>query len=145
MIIEAATPSQILKAKLSDYAQLIKIRLSLLVVFSASMAYLWATDRNVDSLTIWLLSIGGFFITGSANILNQIIERNSDKLMKRTSNRPLAAERMNVSEAIILVFILGFSGFSPVNVTTLGPTDNMSQETREKWGKKIRALGQKAH
>ena len=104
------TPSLILKAKLSDYAQLIKMRLSFLVVFSAAMAYLWATNRNVDSLTIWLLSIGGFFITGSANILNQIIERNSDKLMKRTLNRPLAAERMNVSEAIILAFVLGISG-----------------------------------
>lgn len=104
------TPSQILKAKLSDYAQLIKMRLSLLVVFSSAMAYLWATDRNVDSLTIWLLSIGGFFITGSSNILNQIIERNSDKLMKRTYKRPLAAERMGVTEAMLLAIVFGISG-----------------------------------
>lgn len=103
-------PSQILLAKLSDYAQLIKMRLSFLVVFSAAMAYLWATHRNVDTLTIWLLSVGGFFITCSSNIFNQIIERNSDKLMKRTANRPLAAERMQVSEALALALILGISG-----------------------------------
>lgn len=109
-IIAIKTPSQILLAKLSDYAQLIKLRLSFLVVFSAAMAYLWTTHRNVDTLTIWLLSIGGFFITGSANIFNQIIERESDKLMKRTANRPLAAERMQVSEALILSLILGISG-----------------------------------
>ncbi len=98
------------RSKLSDYAQLIKIRLSFLVVFSASMAYLWATDRNVDALTIWLLSIGGFFITGSANIFNQVIERNSDKLMKRTFKRPLPDERMKVSEAVVFGIILGVSG-----------------------------------
>ncbi len=63
--------------KVSDYAQLIKVRLSFLVVFSAAMAYLWATNRNVDTLTIWLLSVGGFLIPASANIFNQIIEKNN--------------------------------------------------------------------
>lgn len=108
--ISIKTPSQILKAKLSDYAQLIKIRLSFLVVFSASMAYLWATNRNVDTLTIWLLSLGGFFITGSANIFNQIIEIKSDALMKRTSKRPLPDRRMKMEEALALGVILGVSG-----------------------------------
>lgn len=103
-------PAYGLRSKLSDYAQLIKLRLTLLVVFSASMAYLWTTNRNVDTLTIWLLSIGGFFITASANIFNQIIERNSDKLMKRTANRPLPNERMKVNEAVMLSIILGISG-----------------------------------
>lgn len=96
--------------RLIDYALLIKVRLSLLVVFSSAMAYLWATNRNVDVLTIWLLSTGGFAVTGSANILNQIFERRSDKLMKRTRGRPLPANRMQVKEAILLAFFLGFSG-----------------------------------
>lgn len=90
--------------------QLIKIRLSLLVVFSASMAYLWASNRNVDTLTIWLLSVGGFLITGCANVFNQVIEKNSDKLMKRTLKRPLPDERMNVTEAVLLGIVFGISG-----------------------------------
>lgn len=98
------------RAKLSDYVQLIKLRLSLLVVFSASMAYLWATNRDIDTLTIWLLSVGGFLITGSANVFNQVIERNSDKLMKRTLKRPLPDKRIEVGEAVTLGIILGFSG-----------------------------------
>ena len=98
------------RSKLSDYLQLIKLRLSFLVVFSAAMSYLWATNRNVDSLTIWLLSIGGFLITGSANIFNQIIEKDSDKLMKRTLTRPLPDGRMNVREALVLGVVLGISG-----------------------------------
>ena len=66
----------------SDYLQLMKVRLSLIVVFSASMSYLWACNRHVDAVTIWLLSAGGFLVTGAANIFNQVIERESDKLMK---------------------------------------------------------------
>ncbi|MBI4945799.1 MAG: UbiA family prenyltransferase, partial [Bacteroidetes bacterium] len=83
-----------MKQRLANYTQLIKMRLSLLVVFSAAMSYLWATNRHVDALTIWMLSIGGFFITGSSNILNQVIERKSDMLMKRTALRPLPDSRM---------------------------------------------------
>jgi heme o synthase len=101
---------QLVAKKASHYAQLIKIRLSLLVVFSAAMAYLWTTDRNVDAVTIWLLSVGGFFITGSANILNQIIEKKPDRLMKRTAERPLASGRMEVREAGFLALVLGVSG-----------------------------------
>lgn len=102
--------ADILPGKLKDYAQLIKVRLSFLVVFSAAMSYLWATHRNVDSLTIWLLSIGGFFITASSNIFNEITERESDKLMKRTAKRPLPDGRMQVREALLLAIVLGTSG-----------------------------------
>lgn len=107
---EIRSPSQTLKAKFSDYIQLIKVRLSLLVVFSASMAYLWASNRNVDTRIIWLLSTGGFLITGCANIFNQVIERNSDKLMKRTLKRPLPDGRMRVTEAIVLAITFGSIG-----------------------------------
>ncbi len=101
----------VLRSKLADYIQLIKLRLSLLVVFSAAMSYLWATNRDVDVPTIWLLSIGGFLITASSNILNQIIEKDSDLLMTRTKDRPLAAARMKVREALFLATLLGIAGF----------------------------------
>ena len=121
------TTAQLLKAKLADYIQLVKLRLSLLVVFSAAMAYLWASNRHVDAATIWLISLGGFMITGSANILNQIIEKDSDKLMKRTAKRPLPDGRMKVSEAMILACVLGIAGLlllAKVNAlcTILGAT-----------------------
>lgn len=110
--IQQLTPAQALKAKVGDYIQLIKLRLSLLVVFSAAMAYLWACNRHVDAATIWLISLGGFMITGTANILNQVIERESDKLMKRTAKRPLPDGRMKVSEALILASVLGVIGLT---------------------------------
>lgn len=98
------------KQKLIDYGQLVKLRLSFFVVFSAAMSYLWATNRQVDTLTIWLLSAGGFLITACANILNQVIERISDKFMKRTTKRPLPANRMNPLEALTLALLTGVIG-----------------------------------
>ncbi|MEI6817753.1 MAG: heme o synthase [Bacteroidota bacterium] len=98
------------KSRLKDYAQLFKLRLSFLVVFSAAMSYLWATHRNVDPLIIWMLSIGGFFITCASNIFNQILEIDSDKFMKRTANRPLPNNRISINEAFVLAITLGLFG-----------------------------------
>jgi protoheme IX farnesyltransferase len=96
--------------KTADYVQLIKLRLTLLVVFSSAMAYLWATDRNVDTLTIWLLSSGGFLITASSNIFNQIIEARLDGLMKRTAKRPLPDGRISKKEAFWMGLLTGMTG-----------------------------------
>ena len=85
---------------------LFKIRLNLLVVFSAGMAYLIAVNSAINWTVLVILSVGGFLVTGAANTLNQVLERETDQLMKRTANRPLAAERMGVSEAVM---IAGFS------------------------------------
>jgi len=104
------SPVKALQSKLADYTQLIKIRLSSLVVFSAAMAYLWASNRHIEPSIIWLISIGGFMITGAANTLNQVIERDSDKLMKRTLNRPLPSGRMQVGEALLVAAVLGVVG-----------------------------------
>ncbi len=87
--------------KFADYSMLVKVRLSALVVFSAVMAYLIAAGGSIAWLEVLLLGIGGFLITGAANTMNQVLERESDQLMKRTENRPLATGRMNVSEAVL--------------------------------------------
>ena len=97
------------RSKLSDYAQLTKLRLASLVVFSAVTGYLIGA-ANVVWLEILWLSAGGFLVTGAANAINQILERDSDRFMKRTQNRPLAAGRMDVWEAALLSVILGVGG-----------------------------------
>lgn len=99
-----------LKQKLADYAQLIKLRLSLLVVFSSVMAYLIAGEGLVNWTGVLILSLGGMLVTGAANILNQVLERDTDKLMKRTAERPLAAGRMTVSEAVMSAGFMSLFG-----------------------------------
>src|SRR5688572_3482803 len=88
-----------LSARIQDYAQLTKFRLSSLVVFSAVMGYLIATGSSFSWIQILTLSVGGFLVTGASNVFNQVIEKDLDKLMDRTMNRPLPAGRMSVSEA----------------------------------------------
>jgi len=97
-------------ARLQDYKQLTKVSLSGLVVFSAVMGYLIATGTNFSWLSIILISVGGFLVTGSSNTFNQIIERDTDKLMDRTADRPLPAGRMSVTEATIAGLVMGISG-----------------------------------
>lgn len=104
-----ATAQSAFKAKLSDYAQLTKLRLASLVVFSAVMGYLLGASQ-VLWLEMLFLTLGGFLVTAASNTINQIIERDSDKFMKRTQDRPLAAGRMEVPEAIILSIVLGAAG-----------------------------------
>ena len=73
-----------------DFTQLVKLRLTLTVVFSALMAY-WIALPMERSLTYKLFSIfiGGFLITGAANALNQALEKGYDARMSRTANRPV--------------------------------------------------------
>ncbi len=96
-------------AKLKDYAAFSKLRLASLVVFSALCGYLMAAD-NTNWKDLILLLIGGFFVTGSSNGFNQIIERKPDALMKRTQNRPLPQNRMSVQEAMIVASVMGLLG-----------------------------------
>lgn len=97
-------------AKLADYALLTKLRLSSLVVFSAAIGYLIATGTNFTWSQLLILVVGGFFVTGSSNAFNQIIERDLDKMMDRTAMRPLPDNRMSVSEATIAAFAMGIAG-----------------------------------
>jgi protoheme IX farnesyltransferase len=86
--------------KLSDYRLLIKFSLSFMVAFSSVISYLLAPKVVAyDWSMIILLFIGGLLVTGSANAVNEIAEKDTDALMKRTANRPLASGRMSTTEA----------------------------------------------
>ncbi|MFZ1679256.1 MAG: heme o synthase [Saprospiraceae bacterium] len=87
---------------LQDLELLVKFRLSTFVVFSSVVAYFIAAGNNFHFISFLLLTAGGFLITFSANILNEILEAEYDKMMERTSNRPLAAGRWSSSSAVLL-------------------------------------------
>lgn len=102
--------AQIIKQKMSDYVMLAKFRLSFLVVFSAVIGYLFAGHVAVSLTHVFILAIGGMLVTSASNAINQVIERDIDKLMTRTQNRPLPTERMNILEAIVAAGAMGISG-----------------------------------
>lgn len=107
--INTAPSPVTLMSKIRDYAQFVKMRLASLVVLSAAFGYVIGA-HEVDWYKLLMLVLGGFLVTGSSNGFNQIIERNLDKLMDRTQNRPLPQERMTVNEAFILAALMGALG-----------------------------------
>jgi heme o synthase len=97
--------------KLKDYMQLTKPSLNIMVVFSSVISYLLAPGVvEYNWLMIILLFIGGFLVTGSANAMNMAIEKDTDAVMKRTANRPVAAGRMKVEEAWVFAAVAGAAG-----------------------------------
>ena len=108
--MDSVTINRVFAFRLKDYAQLTKMRLASLVVFSAAMTYLLGTSFPIDwAKFLWLIA-GGFLITGSSNAFNQIMERELDRLMERTSNRPLPDYRMSLTEAYTIALFTGLSG-----------------------------------
>jgi heme o synthase len=97
--------------KLQDYKLLIKFNLSFLVVFSALISYLLAPKvTEYDWKAIMLFFLGGMLVTGSANAINQVVEKDTDAMMKRTAKRPLASGRMSVQEGWTFAIITGAAG-----------------------------------
>jgi protoheme IX farnesyltransferase len=97
--------------KLKDYVQLIKFTLSFMVVFSSVIAYMLAPSVvDYDFGSILLLLTGGLLVTGSANAINQIAEKDTDAVMKRTGKRPVASGRMSVQEATVFALVSGLVG-----------------------------------
>src|SRR3982074_3973303 len=82
-------------SKLQEYKLLIKFNLSFMVVFSAVISYLLAPKvKEYDWKSIILLFVGGMLVTGSANAINQAMEKQTDAMMKRTAGRPVASGRL---------------------------------------------------
>lgn len=98
-----------LKRLISDLKQLTKVGLSLSVVFSSIAGYLLAVD-SVDFKILLMLSVGGFFMVGASNAFNQVIEKDTDALMKRTMNRPVPTGRMSISVALAIAITLTVLG-----------------------------------
>lgn len=94
---------------ISEFKSLAKFGLSLSVVISSIAGYLLAIEK-INYTTLILLAIGGYCMVGASNIYNQIIEKDLDKLMERTKNRPLPTNRVSVNNAFILAIILTLIG-----------------------------------
>nr|MBP7346641.1 UbiA family prenyltransferase [Sediminibacterium sp.] len=100
------------------YFDILKFRLSSTVAFSGAIGYCLAVEK-VDWLKLSVFVVASLAFTGAANIINQIIEKDLDKLMKRTQGRPLPSGTMTVRQAIfyglallaigIIIFLVFFN------------------------------------
>ncbi|WP_245898615.1 heme o synthase [Chitinophaga niastensis] len=95
---------------MKDYSQLMKFNLTFMVVFSSVVGYLLVPGVEFNLVKVLLLFAGGLLVSGSANTINQIWEKETDKLMARTAPRPLPSGRMREGEAVTLAIITGLAG-----------------------------------
>jgi protoheme IX farnesyltransferase len=96
-------------SKFTGYLKLTKSGLGGLVVFSAVITYLTVTPE-INWLTALTLAIGGFLVTSAANGFNQIIEKDLDRLMERTRERPMPTSVLGTTEALIFCALIGITG-----------------------------------
>ena len=88
-----------------------KFTLSFTVVFTCVICYMLAPKvMTYDWPMILLLTFAGLCITGSANAINQAVEKDTDAQMKRTANRPVASGRMSQQTAYTFATIAGVLG-----------------------------------
>jgi protoheme IX farnesyltransferase len=88
------------------------------VVFSASVTFLIGSKIQIHRGIVeginwnnWLiLIVGGFLVTAAANCFNEIIEKDLDKLMTRTKDRPMPAGRMTTGQGLVLGLLMGIVG-----------------------------------
>ena len=108
---EKVSLGQVVRMKIRAYMELLKFRLSLLVALSAVFGYAMAAGGGSWSLLV-LMGIGGLMITGASNALNQVFERDYDRLMQRTAQRPMPTARLSPREAVVFALLLGMGGIA---------------------------------
>jgi heme o synthase len=96
-------------ATLADFVELTKPRITTLVVLTALVGFVMGSEGPPAALPLLFVMAGTGLVAAGASTLNMVLERDTDRLMHRTRNRPLAAGRMRTSEAI--AFGLGLTAF----------------------------------
>jgi protoheme IX farnesyltransferase len=115
--IDALSGLPLALAKAKAFWELLKFRLSLLVSFSCAFGYVLASPV-VNWKVLPMLFLGGFLVSGASIVVNQIIEKDFDKVMTRTRNRPLPTGRLSVNEAITFCVICLAAGVSILLIYT---------------------------
>jgi protoheme IX farnesyltransferase len=77
----------LIAAKSRAFVELLKMRLSMLVAFSCAFGYVLANRGSVNWEVLIMLTLGGFLLSGASVGINQIIEKDLDKVMTRTKKR----------------------------------------------------------
>ena len=106
----AALPAY--RTRTSDYVALAKPRLNALVVASTAAGYLMAGGDTSDVVGVLCTILGTGLVAGGASAFNQVLERDTDALMRRTRLRPLPDGRVPSAEATIFAAALSTLGLA---------------------------------
>lgn len=100
------------------YVELTKPRIIELLLITTVPAMIVAADGWPGTWLVIATLIGGTLSAGGANVINQVIDRDIDAVMRRTSGRPLPTSRVRAGEALVFGIVLGLAGFAWLWATT---------------------------
>jgi|CXWL01.1.fsa_nt_gi protoheme IX farnesyltransferase len=103
--VATAAPS-----RAQDLVQLTKPSITLMVTLTAAVGFVAGSPEHVDYLTFLHATVGTGLLAAGASALNQVIERDTDGLMRRTAARPLPAGRLAVEPALRFGALMGLAG-----------------------------------
>jgi heme o synthase len=98
------------RGRATDYVALAKPRLNLLVVVSAVAGYAMAHGDTINLAVLGWMVVGTGLVSGGAAAINQVIERDTDGLMRRTRLRPLPDGRLSAIEGLAFAGIVSVIG-----------------------------------
>jgi protoheme IX farnesyltransferase len=101
----------------ADYAELVKARLTLLVLLTTAVGYYLGARSPVSSLGLFHVVFGTAAAAAGAAALNQWWERKVDALMQRTKTRPVPGGRMRPAEALVVGGLLSLVGVAYLAIT----------------------------
>lgn len=104
-------------SRLEDLASLTKVRLNALVVATTAGGYFMASPGRFDIAALVATCIGTALVASSSAALNQVYERDTDRMMARTQSRPVAEGRMSSAEGLIIAGILALAGVLALSLT----------------------------
>jgi len=99
-------------SKLNDLFILAKVRVNALVVATTAGGFYMAHPPDLHLPTLALTCLGTAFVASGAAAVNQVRERDLDRLMHRTRHRPLAEGRMGVAEGLAISTLLSLTGLA---------------------------------
>ncbi len=109
------------RSRLADYVELTKPRVALLVLFTVAVGGLLAGRGMPDWDLLLHTVLGTALVAGGASALNQLLERQSDALMRRTENRPLPAGRLQAAQVWLFGLALGLGGLAYLAIMVRQP------------------------
>lgn len=98
------------RSRAADYVTLAKPRLNLLVVASTLAGFAMGRGDMSNVVVVLAMAGGTALVAGGASAFNQVIERRTDALMRRTRLRPMADNRMDAREGLVFATILSALG-----------------------------------
>jgi protoheme IX farnesyltransferase len=120
------------QSRFRDYSELVKARVTSLIMMTAwSGYYFGALKSGVPSVSWTLLHavLGIGMVSGGTAAMNEIIERDTDALMRRTANRPLVTRSMSFVHALIVSLGLMLGGAVYLGLTCNWLTSALSLMT----------------